>query len=271
MSLVLLVCGIASLAAALLAALLLPDTPVVRCAGAPEEASAHGRPCRRCRTMTGMTAARPTSPVPSPDRARPEGPRLGLRERKKIKTREAIRGATYALIEEQGYDATTIDQIADRAEVSPSTVFRYFPTKEDIVLTDEFDAVMLEEIRRRPAEEPWGDTIRYVLRRAVQVGMAADPAVSRLRTRLMVQVPAVRSRMMESMSVTGHMLCRAVAERTGRDPGDLEVRVYAMSLIGGLIETTMYWAEHGHQEDLRDLIDRSLDVLEHGLPGAENH
>ena len=270
MSLVL-VCGIASLAAALLAAPLLPDTPVVRRAGAPEEASAHGRSCRRCRTMTGMTAARPTSPVPSPDRARPEGPRLGLRERKKIKTREAIRGATYALIEQQGYDATTIDQIADRAEVSPSTVFRYFPTKEDIVLTDEFDAVMLEEIRRRPAEEPWGDTIRYVLRRAVQVGMAADPAVSRLRTRLMVQVPAVRSRMMESMSVTGHMLCRAVAERTGRDPGDLEVRVYAMSLIGGLIETTMYWAEHGHQEDLRDLIDRSLDVLEHGLPGAENH
>ncbi|MEU3423790.1 TetR family transcriptional regulator [Streptomyces murinus] len=222
-----------------------------------------------------MTAARPTSPSPSPspspDRARSEGPRLGLRERKKIKTREAIRGATYALIEEQGYDATTIDQIADRAEVSPSTVFRYFPTKEDIVLTDEFDAVMLEEIRRRPAEEPWGATIRYVLRRAVQVGMEEDPAVSRLRTRLMVQVPAVRSRMMESMSVTGHMLCRAVAERTGRDPGDLEVRVYAMSLIGGLMETTMYWAEHGHQEDLRDLIDRGLDVLEHGLPGAENH
>ncbi|MYR84352.1 hypothetical protein GTY41_05160, partial [Streptomyces sp. SID685] len=52
MSLVLLVCGVASLAAALLAALLLPDTPVVRRAGAPEEASAHGRPGRRCRTMT---------------------------------------------------------------------------------------------------------------------------------------------------------------------------------------------------------------------------
>lgn len=228
----------------------------------------HGRSGRRCRRMTGMTAARPTST--SADRARPEGPRLGLRERKKIKTREAIRGATYALIEAQGYDATTIDQIADRAEVSPSTVFRYFPTKEDIVLTDEFDAVILEEIRQRPAREPWPDTIRYVLRRAVQVGMEEDPAVSRLRTRLMVQVPAVRSRMMESMSVTGHLLCRAVAERTGRDPGDLEVRVYAMSLIGGLMETTMYWAEHGHQEDLRDLIDRTLDVLEHGLPGAEN-
>ncbi|MFH8338685.1 TetR/AcrR family transcriptional regulator [Streptomyces sp. AM6-12] len=215
-----------------------------------------------------MTAARPTST--SPTRARSEGPRLGLRERKKIKTREAIRGATYALIEEQGYDATTIDQIADRAEVSPSTVFRYFPTKEDIVLTDEFDAVMLEEIRRRPAEEPWADTIRYVLRRAVQAGMEDEPEVSRLRTRLMVEVPAVRSRMTQSMSVTGRTLCQAIAERTGRDPGDLEVRVYAMSLIGGLLETTMYWAEHGHRDDLPDLIGRTLDVLDGGLPGPGN-
>ncbi|MFJ6666483.1 TetR/AcrR family transcriptional regulator [Streptomyces sp. NPDC091383] len=216
--------------------------------------------------MTGMTAARPTST--SPARAGTEGPRPGLRERKKIKTREAIRRATYALVEEQGYDATTIDRIADRAEVSPSTVLRYFPAKEDIVLTDEFDAVILAEIGRRPAQEPWTDTVRHALRRAVRAGLEEDPELSRLRTRLMVEVPAVRSRMTESMSATGHLLCRAVAERTGRDPGDLAVRVYAMSLIGGLLETLVYWAEHGHRDDPRDLVDRALDVLEHGPPGA---
>ncbi|WP_445330176.1 TetR/AcrR family transcriptional regulator [Streptomyces olivochromogenes] len=205
-----------------------------------------------------MTAARTSTPA---DRPRP-----GLRERKKIKTREAIRTATYELIEEQGYDATTIDQIAERAEVSPSTVFRYFPTKEDIVLTDEYDPLIMEELRARPAEEPWTESVRYVMRRAVQLGVDEDATVSRLRTRLMVEVPAVRSRMMESMSVTGRMLCQAVAERTGRDPDSLEVRVYAMSLIGGLMETSLYWAENGHREDLADLIDRTLDVLEHGLP-----
>lgn len=64
------------------------------------------------------------------DGSTPHPLRPGLRERKKIKTRRAIRTAAYALIEERGYDATTIEQIADRAEVSPSTVFRYFPTKE---------------------------------------------------------------------------------------------------------------------------------------------
>jgi hypothetical protein len=43
------------------------------------------------------------------------------------------------------------------------------------------------------------------------------------------------------------------------------VRVYAMSLIGGLLETSLYWAENGHQDDLADLVDRSLAVLENGL------
>ncbi|MET8247702.1 TetR family transcriptional regulator [Streptomyces sp. NPDC005202] len=208
--------------------------------------------------MTVMTAARTTTPA--------DRPQLGLRERKKIKTREAIRRATYALIEEQGYDATTIEQIADRAEVSPSTVFRYFPTKEDIVLTDEYDAVLLEELRARPADEPWPDSLRHVMHRAVRMGVMEDVEVSRLRTRLMVEVPAVRSRMMESMSSTGRMLCQAIGERTGRDPDSLEVRVYAMSLIGGLMETSLYWAERGHRDDFEDLVDRTLDVLEHGLP-----
>jgi AcrR family transcriptional regulator len=205
-----------------------------------------------------MTAARTTSPA--------DRPRLGLRERKKIKTREAIRTATYALIKEQGYDATTIEQIADRAEVSPSTVFRYFPAKEDIVLTDESDPVLLEELRARPVDEPWPDTIRHVMREAVRTGVEQDPEVARLRTRLMVQVPAVRSRMMESMSVTGRMLCTAIAERTGRDPDSLEVRVYAMSLVGGLMETSLYWAENGHRDDFAALVDRTLDILQHGLP-----
>ncbi|WP_369391571.1 TetR/AcrR family transcriptional regulator [Streptomyces sp. CG1] len=210
--------------------------------------------------MTGMTAARTPSTAPA------DRPRLGLRERKKIKTREAIRAATYALIKEQGYDATTIDQIAERAEVSPSTVFRYFPTKEDIVLTDEYDPLMLEELRTRPTDEPWMDSLRYVMRRALDLMMEADPEEIRLRTRLTTEVPAVRSRMMESMSSTGRLLSQAAAERTGLAPDSLEVRVHAMAVTGGLLEVSMYWAEHGHTEDLKALMDRALDVLEHGLP-----
>ncbi|MEU5957478.1 TetR family transcriptional regulator [Streptomyces sp. NPDC047525] len=214
--------------------------------------------------MSAMTAARTS--------ASSHGPRLGqlgLRERKKLKTRIAIREATYRLINEQGYDATTVEQIAEAAEVSPSTVFRYFPTKEDIVLTDEYDPLLEDELRARPADEPIVESLRHVLRRAVGLGFTEEPEVSRLRTRLMIEVPAVRSRMLESMSVTGRMLCRVIAERTGRDPAELEVRVFSMGLIGALTETSAYWAEHGHEDDLGELVDRTLNMLTAGFGKAE--
>lgn len=208
--------------------------------------------------MTPMTPARsfPLSDSPPP----------GLRERKKIKTRTAIRDATYALIREQGYDATTVEQIAERAEVSPSTVFRYFPTKEDIVLTDEYDPILVRELHERPADEPWMESLRHVMRKAIAVGIAEDPEATRLRSHLMLQVPAVRARMLESMSVTGRMLGEAVAERSGRSGDSLEVRVYTMSLIGGLTEVSLYWAENDFQDDFAELFERALTVIERGLP-----
>jgi AcrR family transcriptional regulator len=180
-------------------------------------------------------------------------------------TREAIRTAAYGLIREQGYEATTTEQIAERAEVSPSTVFRYFPAKEDIVLTDEYDPVMAAELAARPADEPWPVSLRHVLREAVAFG-AGQGELTRLRARLLAEVPAVRSRMLEGMSVTGRPLGRAIADRCGLDPEGLEVRVLSMSLVGGLMEVTRYWAEHGHEEDLAALVERALDVLEKGPP-----
>ena len=75
---------------------------------------------------------------------------VGLRERKKAKTRAAIRAHGMRLFAEQGYAATTVDQIAEAAEVSQSTFFRYFPTKEDLVLTDEYDPAIVAAMRAMP-------------------------------------------------------------------------------------------------------------------------
>ncbi|WP_243766191.1 TetR/AcrR family transcriptional regulator [Streptomyces sp. GC420] len=192
-------------------------------------------------------------------------PQLGLRERKKIKTRQAIRKATYQLIIEQGYEATTVEQIAEAAEVSPSTVFRYFPTKEDIVLTDEYDPALEAEMRARPADEPLLTSLRLVMREALAAFAGRDREEMVLRTDLMVKVPAVRARMTESLSVTGRMFCRLLADRTGRGADDLEVRVFAMGVFAALQEAAVYWAEHGHQDDILDLVDRTLDTFERGL------
>ncbi|MFJ9158583.1 TetR/AcrR family transcriptional regulator [Streptomyces griseoviridis] len=209
-----------------------------------------------------MTAAHPTAPT---DRPRP-----GLRERKKIKTREAIRSAAYALIERQGYDATTIEQIAALAEVSPSTVSRYFAGKEDIVLPHEHAGRLLDALRARPADEPWQTSLRHVLRTAVDLGTAEGLEVTRLRGRLLAEVPAVRARLLETVSATGHLLSEAVAERAGQGQDRLEVRVFTMSLLGGLMEVPLYWAEHGFRDDLTDLVDRALDGCAHPPPAPNS-
>jgi AcrR family transcriptional regulator len=190
---------------------------------------------------------------------------MGLRERKKLKTRIAIRRATYRLIDEQGYDATTVEQIAAAAEVSPSTVFRYFPTKEDIVLTDEYDPIMETVLRARPADEPPLESLRTILTGAVAAILENEPEEMRVRTRLMLEVPALRARLTENMAETSQLLARPVADRAGREPDDLEVRVFTAAVMAALREALIHWGERGQQDDLIALVNRTLDVLEGGL------
>src|SRR6476620_1763051 len=88
----------------------------------------------------------------------------GLRERKKAKTRAAIQEHALRLFQEQGYDATTVEQIAEAAEVSPSTFFRYFPTKEDVVLYDDLDPVFIAVFEAQPPELTPIQAMRKALR-----------------------------------------------------------------------------------------------------------
>ncbi|WP_030914773.1 TetR/AcrR family transcriptional regulator [Streptomyces sp. NRRL B-24720] len=205
------------------------------------------------------------TPRTSPPTSVEAQPRPGLRERKKLKTRTAIRRSTYRLIAEQGYDATTIEQIAEAAEVSPSTVFRYFATKEDIVLTDEYKPFLEAETRKRPADEPPLQSMRFVVTEALATLLATEEEDLRRRTRLMVEVPAIRARMSETMSDTAKILARVLADRSGRGTDDLEVRVFVAAVLGALREVTLYWGEHGQKGDLIAMVDQALDTLEGGL------
>ncbi|TMB71576.1 MAG: TetR family transcriptional regulator, partial [Chloroflexi bacterium] len=87
----------------------------------------------------------------------------GLRERKKQKTRESIQRAALRLFVKQGYEETTIEQIAAAAEISPSTFFNYFPTKEDVVLFDAYDPMAIRMFLERPKDEPLNVVVRRVL------------------------------------------------------------------------------------------------------------
>src|SRR3954449_11756401 len=80
---------------------------------------------------------------------------MSLRERKKQKTRWAIQEHALRLFAQQGYEATTVEQIAAAAEISPSTFFRYFPSKEDLVIQDQYDDMMIAVIARaKPGTHP---------------------------------------------------------------------------------------------------------------------
>ncbi|GEB53995.1 MULTISPECIES: TetR/AcrR family transcriptional regulator [Streptomyces] len=201
------------------------------------------------------------------DAAVPPG-RPGLRERKKIQTRRAIRSTAYRLFQEQGYDATPVDQIAEEAEVSPSTVFRYFPTKEDIVLTDEYDAVMEEALRERPPHEPPVTALREALFHSLDGIYRANARETVQRIGLVREVPALRGRLGEHSLQTKKVLLRALSERTGRPVDDIELRIVTGAMLCALTEALYDWADSGGDgglDALRTLVSRALHTLERGL------
>ncbi|MEU8822486.1 TetR family transcriptional regulator [Streptomyces sp. NPDC048636] len=190
----------------------------------------------------------------------------GLRERKKIKTRRAIRQAAYRLFVEQGYDATPVDRIAEAAEVSVSTVFRYFPTKEDLVLTDEYDVIIAAAIRARPLDESPVAALRRVILDLLGRFTAAERKELRTRLTLVRGIPALRARMGEGLATTGAALGEAMADRSGRAPDDFEVRVVVGAILGALQEAVFHCLDHRRVEDMEDTVDRALALLSRGLP-----
>jgi len=94
-----------------------------------------------------------------------ESPVRGLRERKKARTRASVQTIALNLFSRQGYDATTIEQIATLAEISESTFFRYFPTKEHLVISDDLDPLLIETFKSLPPEIGVFEALRYSLRK----------------------------------------------------------------------------------------------------------
>src|SRR6201992_3657686 len=121
------------------------------------------------------------------------GEPAGLRERKKARTRATIRQEALRLSREQGYQATTVEQIAAAAEVSPSTFFRYFPTKEDVVLQDDMETRLAEALEQLHAQRDPGAQIRAAMHQVLTSFSAAELEIVRETTRLSLTVPEIRA------------------------------------------------------------------------------
>jgi AcrR family transcriptional regulator len=194
----------------------------------------------------------------------------GLRERKKQKTRWAIQEHALRLFAEQGYEATTVDQIAAAAEISPSTFFRYFPTKEDLVIQDQYDDMIVEILRVAPAELGPVGALRWAAKAAFESMSPADESSLRDRSRLVMSVPALRARSLENFLSTTDLIRTSIAERAGRDPDDVELRILAGAIVGAIVGVIEGWLSDGEPVRLAVLIDTVFASIEAGLPGGRS-
>ncbi len=207
-------------------------------------------------------------PVPGdPARGRHGHHRVGLRERKKARTRAAIRHHALRLFREQGYDATTVEQIAEAAEVSPSTFFRYFPSKEDVVLQDDMDVLWTEAVRAQPPGLSPLAALREAMRDLTTQITPDVLAELRFSTELTMNVPAIRARALDEFARTIGVVARLVGDRTGTDPDSIEARTFAGALLG--VALACWFTAAGDLDAFLGEFDRAIAVLDSGIPFQE--
>lgn len=198
-------------------------------------------------------------------RESPVGGKPGLRERKKAKTRAAIQEHALRLFREQGYDETTVEQIAEAAEVSPSTFFRYFGTKEDVVLYDALDPILIARWQTLPPELGPLEAMKRAIVETFSSLSEEQVDDMRERARLVYGVPELRLAMINDLIRTGDLMFHEVALRTGRSPDEFEVRVFTGAFIGAIMAAIMPAIEDP-TADYLDLMSKVFDYLEAGMP-----
>ena len=196
-----------------------------------------------------------------------------LRERKKARTRAAIREHALRLFREQGYPVTTVEQIAAAAEISPATFFRYFPTKEDVVLQDDFDLVTIGALDAQPPELGPVAAFRAAARQSLAAMTEEDKERFRETSRLTAEVPEIRARALDEFTRTLDAIAAALARRLGRTEDDFAVRTLAGAIIGvimsashALLDASAPADPHTDVVEVFGRIDAALAQLEAGLP-----
>lgn len=191
---------------------------------------------------------------------------LGLRERKKLERRRCIEAAAIDLFEGNGFDGTTVEDIAAKADIAPRTFFYYFATKEDVVLADY--AGRLERIievlgQRATAEVPW------TALRAAFVEVASDYATERdelaRRFEIMASNPSVYARSLHLQAGWEQALAGVLDARIGNGVGDIEPRLMAAAALACMRSSLQHWLLTGHEASLPELIEACFDRLATGL------
>ncbi|MFF2330329.1 MULTISPECIES: TetR family transcriptional regulator [unclassified Streptomyces] len=187
---------------------------------------------------------------------------VGLRERKKEATRQAVHKATLRLTIEHGFDHVTVEAVADEAGISRRTFSNYFTGKEDALLYGEEQQIreLVRTVRERPAEETAWEALRAAMTQFAQRVSPPERAWA-LRTRLAMRHPSLLARQLANHAALERDLADAVAPRRGPSDGPVRPLVLAAAFLSSLRIAMRMWIEEGMAREPADVIDEILDEM----------
>ncbi|GAA3731335.1 AcrR family transcriptional regulator [Spinactinospora alkalitolerans] len=192
---------------------------------------------------------------------------MDRRARRKAETRQAMQEAAFELFLAQGYENTTVAQIAEASGVSHMTFFRHFPTKEDVVLSDDYDPMLEELIRARPESEPPMERIRAAVGIGFEQVYPGNREALFLRSRLLLTTPALRARISENLAASQKAFERGLCRSDSAHDPPLRVRVVAAACSAALATAITAWVEENGASELPELVERAFDALRTGSGG----
>jgi AcrR family transcriptional regulator len=189
------------------------------------------------------------------------GSPVGLRVRKKERTRKAIQAAALELFARQGYEATTVEAIATMAEVSTTTFFRYFPSKEEVIFDDRHRR--RSAVRRAILEAPANEGDLQVVQAALEGAWAAstEPELVALQCRAVASASILRGRGADVAAESEATISEALGERRGLEKSDPSCRLTASVAMTVLSRTVFAWAIQGSTAPLADTIHQAFEQL----------
>ncbi len=193
---------------------------------------------------------------------------MTLRERKKQQTREGLAAAAVDLFMERGYDATTVEDIAAAVDVSPRTFFRYFPTKEDVIVDLLRAGVvdLVERVAARPLSEPLATSLRAAAR--AWADLTAEESVRLLMlARVLDASPCLKPRFDQQGRVGLDDLELQIADRLGVDRATDARPALVVALVSAVLSKAIErWSASNGTLDLVALVDEGFGLLELGIP-----
>jgi AcrR family transcriptional regulator len=185
-----------------------------------------------------------------------------VRERRRARTRDDIEAVALALFLDQGYEATTVEEIAEAALISPRTFFRYFASKDDLLLARGRDEMTIagRSLAERPPGEPVMDSLRELLG-VVSIVHAADHNRQLAWFRLVTTTPALAAAFLEMIHGLERILSEFVGARLGVEPGDRRPRLVAAAFCAAFRVAAEMWHDSDGTDDMPRLVRENVEAL----------